>query len=148
MVVANGIIESLYANDLSSVAYHAAIELDNLRLGRENDLSAVKNLLKLIKSKTNINQETTDSTSKLSPSATTIMSRAITNSGISRPITIDDLIQDTRRIEKTFDQIIKNEHLDIDVDKMRDFCIALSRSSANKVKPIIPNKKYTSLLFE
>lgn len=140
----------LYYNDISSVACHAAIALDNLRLDRKPDLSAVQRLLDIMKSKTALSHRSKQGTFSSSTITTVMFYRAMSNSGYS-PSTKNEVFEETLKLEKEFERILASQGTqenikDIKLDRLRDFCLALSTSSSSSPTLIFSQQPYNSFL--
>jgi hypothetical protein len=118
----------LGANDLSSLACLAAIELDEAILGRESGFESARNLAEKINSSLVLVQEGLG----FDPTAVVIMSRAIQNScWLSEPATkVEHVITQageiTRRLLNLTQSGLRHDPLP-DLARLRSFCVVLSK---------------------
>jgi hypothetical protein len=130
-------------SDLSSLACHAAAELDNLLLGRSAELQAVERLAALLADRIEGVPEPASPNSMLDPTTAAVVKRAIGDSTTpATPLTtVHQLVQEAARIRKQLDRIIANpknmkEAERSELESMRSFCLALSeRASAEEESP-------------
>ena len=118
-----------FESTLPSLACRAAIELDNLLLGR---LSVVKAIPLLA---ANLRELEGGSPSLLDPRAALIINRAISNVHmLDHPVaTADQLITHAYEIRKRLENITKESIMDEnnveEIKKLRSFCVELSKSA-------------------
>lgn len=129
--------------DLSSVACRAAIELDDLLIGRSEGVEAVRHLGSIISRSIPPEKDSTSPNWLLDPSAFVIVNRAIHNAQSEKALgTVEGLVREAGEIVQRFEQLARNptqfkDSRNAEVAEMRAFCLALSRSaSASKKSPI------------
>lgn len=121
-------------DDLSSVACHAAIELDNLLLGRTTDLKEVQRLIHTIADVIPTVEEPS-STAPMLKNATTVVliKRALHDSHPGTSVTkVDELVTHAKLIAESLNQLVINtdaftEKQPDELLRMRSFCVALSK---------------------
>ncbi len=118
-------------SDLPSLASQAAVELDNLSLGRGKNLSAVKTLAeKLSQSVTEVDEPSSRS-SLLDPVAAVAVSRAIGDLGDSaQPKQLNDLLSRAGDLTRQLRALAEDATADADIPTLRSFCVALSRHAS------------------
>lgn len=126
-------------NDLPSLANRAAIELDNLTIGRSVSLDAIQSLA------IRISQSVTDVADPGSPSSllnvrtAVLLNRAFGEAtpGVTGQ-TLDELLKNARELTSaltTINLTTAAERLD-EVRRLRNFCVALSRQAlAREITP-------------
>jgi len=117
--------------DLPYLASEAAIELDNLLLGRKSNLKSVHILAERIGNSFEIDRSNGATRPLMDPATLTVLGDAI-NESQSQPIVIkfEDLIKKASSIA---DELLKNTNLKDnrkELEWARAFCVALSRLSA------------------
>jgi hypothetical protein len=112
--------------DLASLASQAAIDLDDLLLGRRKELTAVKVLAEKIAASLPLGQ-TMDATT-----AVAVQRALIETPGLPQTTTVNELVNSaaelTARLSKLVAKPEPKENPD-EVKQLRSFCVALSRSS-------------------
>lgn len=119
-------------SDLPSLACQAAIELDNLVIGRPVQLEAVRRLAAHI---------SPPISGASSPDLTTLMviRHAIDDGdGMCTPLsTVDQLRQEASKIGESLHNLLATDRHDPEtLKKMRTFCLVLSRSASAYQQPI------------
>ncbi len=114
---------------LPLIAAKAAVELDRFAADSTEELPSVGILAKLIENSVDAAQGSSPK-SLMDPSTITVMSYAIENSewsSSSPPTTVSELAKIALKIGKS----LSNADSNSDISKLREFCVALSRCSAN-----------------
>jgi hypothetical protein len=128
--------------DLSSLACDSAMELDNLIRGKSQGLDTVKKLIEII---SDVGQGLTDSVThgglaKLSPTTAVALNSAIDESKLSpAQIDISGLSKETDKIIGSLKNLVANTQTakyEEPVEKLRSFCIALSRHALATKPPV------------
>lgn len=128
--------------DLSSLACDAAIELDNLIRGKSQDLGTVKKLIVEIEDlgKGLSNSARHGGLAQLSPTTAVALNSAIDDSELSSAQSdISGLSKETDRIIERLKNLVSNPQkakAEEPVEKLRSFCIALSRHALASKPPI------------
>ena len=129
-----GDLMSQLRNDLPSLASHAAVELDDVILGRVKSLAAVEQLASVMSEFLTSADKADQLTASVDPRTMVIVSRAINDSGLagSSPLTkVKDLQQEADVISKKLRSLTEPDalkKLDHDaLEKMRAFCLKLSK---------------------
>jgi C4-dicarboxylate-specific signal transduction histidine kinase len=132
---------------LPSLASQAAAELDNLLLGKSNQVDALRRLsAQIAESIVNVDQPDAPG-SLIDPSAVVVMHRAIgeTNTTGVRMTTIHDLIHEATRITQGLESIgrdpegTKSQAVSV-IEKMRDFCLVLSRLASAHEQSVLERR--------
>lgn len=120
--------------DLSSVACHAAIELDNLLLGKATDLKEVQRLIRTIADVIPSVQEPSSIAPMLKNATTVVLiKRALHDSHPGTSVTkVDELVTHAKQIAESLNQLVINpkaftEIQSDELHRMRSFCVALSK---------------------
>jgi hypothetical protein len=108
--------------------------LDNLILGRDSQLTAVCSLSELISETLTNPQGVTATSAPANPAALTVINRAIGDSNLLPKglTTVKELVEEAARISQTLRDVSNDTERPVstgslDVDKLRAFCLALSR---------------------
>ena len=122
--------------DLATVACDAAIELDNLIIGKSTNLKAVNRLIEEIKNVGELSQTEAERgfpLANLSPATAVDLNNAIAVSEISDlKANLFDLSKETKRIVENLRKVVKDPQEairqdQVGVGKLKSFCLALSR---------------------
>src|SRR5713226_2015401 len=92
-----------FRNDLPSLASHAAVELDDLILGRGKSLAAIRQLGSVMADFLAWDQNASQMTAVIDPRTMVVVGRAISDSGLATTsplITVQDLRQEAELISK------------------------------------------------
>lgn len=128
--------------DLSSLACHAAIELEGALGGRPLDIGAVGKLASIIASGQYGSTDTTRSAFLIDPTATVVLSQAILDSNlVEGPIRREEELLPV--MDTIADRLQRLASVDgagsvgpQEVEKMRDFCLALSKGISDSLPSI------------
>ena len=122
--------------DLASLANQAAIDVDNLVLGRDPvSLDGVARLSAFLAESVTRFDEPHLSPSGLNPATAVVLHLAINDSSFDHVTKLNELLARAKQITGLFDNLAANpmeflrEHLDI-LKQIRLFCLALSRRAA------------------
>ena len=133
--------------DLASLACDAAIELDNLILGRSEALDAVHRLATTISEVLSSTAQTSAQIAWLDPTTVVVMKRAIDDSIAPKtPVTtVPELVQEANKIKKRLIGLEGNtSSLKLqdmkDIEQMRAFCLALSKRASAQGQPLYDRK--------
>lgn len=126
--------------DLPFLSSRAAIELDNVVLGRPTELSSVKALVRRLSNSFEPIHETATPRSLMDPATLTVVSRAISGSQwTSKLTTVDQLVTEawnlTSSMKKSSEDRTSTPEKQV-LERMRDFCVALSKCAASYRKTI------------
>ena len=123
--------------DLSSLACDAAIELDNLILGKNSNTRAVRCLADLVLESLSVKPKSPMDAALLNPATVAVMHRAIDDSmTFSNPLTtVNQVIKEAGKIHKRFKSVSDNPDMCRQQDpnglvEMRTFCLALSKHAS------------------
>jgi hypothetical protein len=136
-------VPTLYQNEtgetrveeLPSLASLAAIELDDLVIGRADiHLDAVRRLAKALASWVQSEGEGSAAV-KLDPSRLFVINRAFEDSTVieRRPTTVDELVQITTDLTRSLENLTSEQRDKHNLERLRSFCLALSRRAASLV---------------
>jgi hypothetical protein len=120
----------MFEADLSSLASKAAIEIDNLILGRGKKHESIKKLAKKLSESIQGTFRTTECKSLINPTAVTIMGRAINKGSIEKIDSVDEIIIQAQQIADTMNKST-GTHDKKQLEEIRTFCVALSISAAS-----------------
>ena len=121
-------------NNLPSLACHAAIEIDNLIIGRENNATAVKKLME--KMSGSFEPDSSGVRSLIDPTTAVAINRALKQSNYKNGLTsVSEVAAQTDEIKNwvtTITSRISNlsEEDKKNLASLRAFCLALSKSAA------------------
>lgn len=124
---------------LSFVASQAAIELDNLVLGISTKLDAVKQLAARLKNSTEAVTGSTAKRNLMDPQAIRVFSQAYEETQGESVTTIDELATKAWNIAGDLNDA-KADPTNQNLEKLRSFCVALSRISSAHRKAIMNRK--------
>lgn len=119
----------LLRDDLPSLASHAAVELDDLILGRPKTLGAVEQLATAM-SDLLAALDASQVTTWVDPRTMVVVGRAINDSGLAKAVTVDDLRQEAEVLSKQLLSLTdprSSAPPTDDLAKIRDFCLKLSK---------------------
>ena len=123
--------------DLASLASHAAVELDNLILGRAERLDAVSYLARVILGSFASASKSAMRIPTFDPATAVVMRHAIVDSEMAGPelTTINDLSKLAGRIRVNLERLGKDPESfrrqdQEQLKRMRSFCVALSRRAS------------------
>lgn len=120
-------MSSIGSSDFCLIASQAAIDLDNLLLGKRTNLSSVKELVQILKTHTG------------SPGALTLVSHAMNESDYSpRPKTVAELVEQASTVVGDLEQA--NSSAVPNISKLRHFCAALSEYSACNLQRVYSSR--------
>jgi hypothetical protein len=129
-------------NDLPTVACHAAIELDNLILDRPIGLSSVDRLRFLLSESIPPERDPNSPNWLRDPTAVVVVNRALGDEPSRKPIsTVGELVREAGELVAQLAELIRDPSAfrtsnAAELNKMRSFCLALSRrASATKKSP-------------
>lgn len=129
-------------DNLASLACEAAIEIDNLLLGRKQSLVAVVALIDAISSSVTKVEKPTRPNSLLDPTTAIALNRAIQATySIQALKRLDELVREADRITGRLVKLVETptqflkQHPD-ELRRMKAFCLALSRSASALMHPI------------
>jgi hypothetical protein len=132
-VDANNIQAWELESDLASVANQAAIELDNLLIGRKSvNLEAVTRLEALLGESVTKVEEPQAASSGLNPATAVVLHLAINDSAFEHVSKLHELLTRAKEITGLFNQLTSDpndfsrQHRQI-IEQMRNFCVALSK---------------------
>ena len=112
--------------DLASLASQAAIDLDDLLLGRRKELNAVRVLAKQIA--TNL-----PSGQAMDPTTAVAVQRALIETpGLPQSTTVSELLTSAAKLTSRLSELVGKQEPTDNVDEvkqLRSFCLALSRNS-------------------
>jgi hypothetical protein len=114
--------------DLASIASQAAIELDNLMLGRMTDLFAAERLADILANSINVDMAGSPE-SQLNPTTAVAVNLAIADANKQNQFTqLADLLNEVGKLTDVLSQpnTIKNAESN-ELKKLRNFCLALSK---------------------
>jgi hypothetical protein len=112
------------------LAIEAANELDELIEGRITDLNSVKGLAEILRRSFKLGQPIGQKQGFVDSGTVAVFSQAIDESVTGHQIvTLDDLVARALEIVNNLENTAAGKD-DIGINKMRDFCIALSNSAA------------------
>lgn len=124
-------------SDLPSLASQAAIELDNLILGRSSQVEAIRRLALRIGESVERDAEPASALSRLDPKTVVVIKRAIDDAlRLNAPLTtVDELVHETGKIRERLERVSQNpqalqQHGIDSLKQMRAFCLALSRRAS------------------
>ena|ERR1700733_12289982 len=126
------ILEEVHVEELPSLASLAAVELDDLLLGRPKRFDAVARLAKALSESVTSEGETRP-TVQLDPTRLLVINRAFDDSRISAAdlTTVDELVQSTVELTRALEQFKQSTEPSVDhVQRLRSFCLALSRRAS------------------
>ena len=122
--------------DLASLANHAAIDVDNLILGRDRvSMDGVARLSAFLAESVTEFDGPHDSPSCLNPATAVVLHLAINDSSFEHVTRLNELFARAKQITGFFDRLASNptgfsrQHPDI-LKQIRLFCLALSRRAA------------------
>lgn len=135
---------------LAQVASNAAVEFDCYLRGRQFGFDAVTQLASYLQSEIKEVNEPPTPSSLLNPSVAVVMSRAINSSNWAPIITtVADLVNQAKEISKELQSsealLDKATATEATVQKLRDFCVALSKAAAEQrhsIEDTIPYHPY------
>lgn len=123
--------------NLPFLASTAAIELDNLLLGRKTNLKPVYILQGMLKDSFEIDRENGATRSLMDPSTLTVLGEAINTSQDQRRVTkIEDLIATASSIANDLSRRTNTKNNRERLEWARAFCVSLSRLTAAYHKSI------------
>ena len=123
-------------NDLPSIACQAAIELDDLILGRDQSSESIRRLIDRLSEAIPTSGRTTTSGYLVDPTAAVVVNRAISEAGLVQPASkFAELVRDTEELTEQLRQVVANPESVRDAGqdslrKLRTFCVALSRHAS------------------
>lgn len=131
---ASAIDEYPIEKDLASVACRAAIELDNHLLNRGKELGAISTLHKLVSESLPTGHDPMAANWLRDPSAAVVINRALRQG--THTTQVDELVKQAHELLNQFSSLLENPKEFVkqrrsDAEKMREFCLALSRSAAS-----------------
>ena len=128
--------------DLSDVASRAAVELDNLLLGKSRDLQATTDLVEYITESIPENADSVKSGAGLDTTTVIVLNRAIDDSSVAaHPVsTVADLATEIYKILRQLEELKNslNDPKEVVCEKLaklRDFCLALSKGASLQGMP-------------
>lgn len=128
--------------NLSDVASRAAVELDNLLLGKSRDLQATTDLIEYITDSIPENANSVKSGTGLDTTTVIVLNRAIGDSSVAAHTvsTVADLATEIHKILRQLEDFKSNRNdsekvVDEKLVKLRDFCLALSKSASLQEMP-------------
>jgi len=128
----NAIFETL-ERDLPSLACRAAVELDNLNLGRSSSLENVQKLSRSLKESLPEVADFASPSSLFDPTMAIVVNGAISDTRQAEPIRqMAKLLDETKNITDRFENLLRDPtefcrtSLD-EVKTLRSFCLALSK---------------------
>ncbi|MGH9959022.1 MAG: hypothetical protein ACREBC_18145, partial [Pyrinomonadaceae bacterium] len=136
---------------LAQVASNAAVEFDCYLRGRQFGFDAVTQLASYLQSEIKEVNEPPTPSSLLNPSVAVVMSRAIrlSNWPTKEITTVADLVSKANEISKELqsseDLLDETPTTETTVQKLRDFCVALSKAAAEQrhsIEDTIPDHPY------
>ncbi len=123
-------------DDLSTLACHAAIELEHLIHDREFPfkLSALEQLIEALSEEIPSESDCNSSDSFIDPTTIRVMNHAMIQYGNDKLTTVKQLFDEARKITLSLREIIdldrKGEKDSEKAENMKKFCLELSKSSA------------------
>ncbi len=132
-----------FEEDLTSLACHAAIEIDNLILSKSDKMDAIKRLITVISNSGLILDPSEETNGRpwtqLNPSTVVALNWAIDDAKIAEKVDkIDELGKETRQIKNRLEVLSEDPQKELKknaekIKELRSFCLALSkRTLANK----------------
>ena len=123
--------------DLATVACYAAADLDYLLVTREGQVGAVERLIKMLRSSIPPASECSDPSSLVDPLTVMTINHALSasrESGNKSITTLKHLVDEASGILDTLDEVSRDPQSFVDkkreeMERMRGFCVALSRSA-------------------
>ena len=138
-------------NDLSSLACRAAIDLDNLIIGRGTNLNGLRRLATAISTALSPSGHAADAL-PLNPTAVVMMNRAIHDSNWSaEPLTsVEDLVKQAQQITDSLKHLAESvrpeeNRADTNSVRLRIFCLSLSKLALASERSRAPNETRTSI---
>lgn len=125
---------------LSLIASQAAIELDNLRLGTATDFEAVTKLASRLKDSMGEIPGSGRTKGLMDPQAIHILSQAYTEAEGETIKTVDELAHKALLLADGLGDAKESSAKD-QIEKLRDFCIALSRIASSYRKSVMSQRK-------
>jgi hypothetical protein len=122
---------SILSSDLCLVASQAAIELDNIILGKKKNLKAVRKLAGILKE--NLGSSSATHSVSAVPGTLTLVGNAMNTSEYGPPAkTVAALIDEAANVVENLEtSASKGSRDQEDLPKLREFCAALSLCSAS-----------------
>ncbi|MBI5678298.1 MAG: hypothetical protein HZC52_07380 [Planctomycetes bacterium] len=113
--------------DLILLASEAAIDIDNLLLGKHPDLMIIRRLAEQLKNSFDVGATGGSSRSMMDPATLTILSEAVADATNKSLQKVEELLNEAAKIAKTLssDNPIENRE---ELCQARDFCVALSKA--------------------
>lgn len=116
---------------LPAVASRAALQLDNLRLGRSRILDAVDRLATILLEM----KESKDNKSYVNPLQAVVVNNAFRDASILHPLpsTLDQIAEEAGRIHERLLSVTGSSHSpdQIELESLIGFCVALSKRAAH-----------------
>ena len=124
--------------DIPMLASQAAIELDNLRLGRHPQLGAVARLGKLLTNSVEKDHAAGTTRALMDPATMAVIGQALGNIDGTRAVkTLDQLLEQAWDLALNLKGVGAGEKpADMSIDMLRDFCVALSDCALSYVQSI------------
>lgn len=115
-----------FDDDLPALAAHAAVELDNLILGRRTPVDSIRRLARVLSDSV---RSASPRSLGLNPTTTVAVNRAIAASTGSYGVNVSAVVSNTGRVTKRLAQA-KLGTPERSLKELRTFCLALVRSAA------------------
>ncbi len=127
--------------DLPMLASQAAIELDNIRLGRSDETPAVDRLRGLLENSIESDPSAPGHRALIDSTTVTLIERALSDSYQTAPKTLDELLQKACEVADNLKTPVATQ-----IERVRAFCVALSRcasyyQSTNRVRASHPFRR-------
>ena len=122
--------------DLPFLASEAAIDLDNLLSNKSKELTAIRRLAEQLKNSIHLSESGSCPRSLMDPATLTVLGEAVLQvAGKNRHSKIEDLLTQAALIT----EVLSNEDPENrdNLEKARDFCVALSRAATVYRKSIL-----------
>lgn len=123
-----GSTQSVFGSNLTILASVAAIELDNLSLGRPTTIGAVPKLAEILMEAIPDQERAGGVRHLLDPVKADVFSQALRSAGLAQITSISEISSQTRAMADKLASL--NDVSDVGVLRtLRDFCVALSQSA-------------------
>lgn len=133
-------------NDLPSLACFGAIEIDKIILDKVYNLNILKKLADKLLNSIKSHKVQSDTMSLIDPKSVIVMNHAIQDSytSIPRLKTVDDLVQQARKITEKLQAIVSNpdpfkREKREELKELRSFCIAISKHASSFERSLYNN---------